>query len=415
MARLVAQAAGILTAIILLLLVISLHLSTNGQILTAFVYTDSGTRYFVLLDTRRNLPYWIHQPVEALRGVYFSPNGRRALIPYGETSQLMRLAIFDLTTQRLIRNIGEYDTCSPSYDALVWSPNSRYVLFDCKPTAAAPGSSGLHIMDYEAQRTWKVASGQFSGLSLWSPNGESLLINGSEILNLSSDIRQHLPPGAWLARWLPDSSHAILVIDDDILFDDGTIISADLSVAPTFFEVSPDGHYLAFVAQEKGLQRLYVVNLTTFERTLLDGGDLKIDAVQRGVWSPDAKWIAVEALNEWGSRDLYLIAPDTNRAYWVAEDAILPIWSPDSTHLAYLALNRSSITGDQLVVWDVASQTVKLTIDDAEQAAWSIDGLVHIRRVFGHSSYVPRQLYINERRILNRNIISFALWGHQHD
>ena len=408
----VVRRLGIFISIVFISLVsLVSQLESNGQTIVAFVYSEADGRYFILTDTTRNITHRIQQPVETLRGVVFSPDGRRALIPYGETSQLLRLAIYDLPTQTVFTNPSSYDTCAPSYDGVLWSPDSSRVVFDCRATAANPQSSGLHMMDFESRQTMQINDSPLTDLTLWSPDAQALMLNGTQVLSFPDMQRRNLPSGVWLAHWMPDSSRLILVIEDDILFDDGEIISEDLSVSPRFFEVSPDGRYLAFVAEQRGLFRLYVVDLITMQRIPIDGGDLKINGVQGGVWSPDSTWIAITTSNDSGSRNLYVVKPDDSQAILVSADGTLPAWS--GHQLAYLQLNSATITGDQLMVVEIPSLTVQLTSDDALDGIWSSEGIVYVQRLFAAAA--TSRLSINNRALLESSIINFAIWEQHHD
>jgi hypothetical protein len=69
---------------------------------------------------------------------------------------------------------------------------------------------------------------------------------------------------------------------------------------------SPDGAKLAFTSSEDGYNRLYTLDLTSGERTMLTRDSFGY----RPAWSPDGKWIAFMSNHIDWNDDIYIIAPD---------------------------------------------------------------------------------------------------------
>jgi WD40 repeat protein len=73
--------------------------------------------------------------------------------------------------------------------------------------------------------------------------------------------------------------------------------------APAF---SPDGSKLVLMSSEDGYNRLYILDLTTNQRTMLTHESFGY----RPAWSPDGKWIAFMSNHVDWNDDIYIIAPD---------------------------------------------------------------------------------------------------------
>ncbi|MFN2399671.1 MAG: hypothetical protein ABR543_13695 [Gemmatimonadaceae bacterium] len=98
---------------------------------------------------------------------------------------------------------------------------------------------------------------------------------------------------------------------------------------------SPDGRLLAFTAQRKGRDVLYLLDVRR-QRTIRRI-DLPLSGVTGPTWSPDAKQIAFTGYKG-GIADLYVIDADGKNMRRLTEDRfgdLQPQWSPDGKMLAF--------------------------------------------------------------------------------
>jgi dipeptidyl aminopeptidase/acylaminoacyl peptidase len=189
---------------------------------------------------------------------------------------------------------------------------------------------------------------------------------------------QYSPDGKQLAYALDlDGSESYHIV----LHDLGTASHIDLTPTSACahqpnFAFSPDGQTLAVLSDEGGQFALYLLSIETGDKKLL------LD-LQRPIWdvswSPDGKWIAVEAEMQASDRGLFVIEVETGKVEQIkANDAALhaqhPAWSPDSRSLVFSAQSGEWF---DIGLYDLETRTVYwLTQDvgDDTSPSWSIDG-----------------------------------------
>jgi dipeptidyl aminopeptidase/acylaminoacyl peptidase len=189
---------------------------------------------------------------------------------------------------------------------------------------------------------------------------------------------QFSPGGKYLAYALdPDGSESYHII----LHNLETGSQADLTPSYAYaqqpnFAFSRDGNRLAILSDERGQFALYLLSIGTGEKKML----LDIRRPLWDVcWSPDGKWIAVEAEMQASDRGIFLVEVETGR-YEQLElngmdlNAQHPAWSPDSNSLAF-----SAQLGEwfDIGLYDMQNREIRwLTHDKGDDTSpcWSLDG-----------------------------------------
>jgi dipeptidyl aminopeptidase/acylaminoacyl peptidase len=212
-------------------------------------------------------------------------------------------------------------------------------------------------------------------LSLLSVRSDPQIVSGIRGAKFSP---QFSPDGKQLAYALDlDGSESYHII----LHDRETGSHTDLTPSSACaqqpnFAFSPDGRTLAILSDENGQFALYLLSVETGQRTLLldlhrPFWDLR--------WSPDGKWIAVEAEMKASDRGIFLVEAGTGRYKQVKENetglnAQHAAWSPDSKFLAF-----SAQLGEWLDIglYEVESDEIRWlteSIGDDTSPCWSRDG-----------------------------------------
>ena len=134
---------------------------------------------------------------------------------------------------------------------------------------------------------------------------------------------------------------------------------------------SPDGAYIAFIAQSEGLH--YEPQETRILTMAADGSDVAVVPNTEGVglyppvWSPDGERLAFTVNEKWPSRIekriLYTVRVDGSELSRIGEVSTLPTWSPDSERLAF-GFNRPTFGGGE---FDPGVYTVRFDGSDARQ------------------------------------------------
>jgi dipeptidyl aminopeptidase/acylaminoacyl peptidase len=142
------------------------------------------------------------------------------------------------------------------------------------------------------------------------------------------------------------------------------------------FVFSPDGKTIAILSDERGQFALYLLSPETGERNLI----LDIHRPLWDVaWSPDGKWIAVEAEMQASDRGILLVEIETGTYRQIESNgtglnAQHPSWSPDSKLLVF-----SAQTGEWLDIGLYEMQTgetrwLTQNSGDDTSPSWSWDG-----------------------------------------
>ena len=110
---------------------------------------------------------------------------------------------------------------------------------------------------------------------------------------------------------------------------------------------SPDGQELAFTAQQRGKDVLYLLDVKT--RKTYKRFDLDLESVTGPSWSPDGKRIVFSG-SSGGITDLYVVNADGSEIRRLTSDKfgdLQPQWSPDGRTIAF-ATDRDSANLDRL-------------------------------------------------------------------
>jgi len=189
-------------------------------------------------------------------------------------------------------------------------------------------------------------------------------------------------------RYSPDGKSIAFALDPDgsesyhiCLYDRHLKSTEDLTPNIGYahqpnFSWSPKGKTLAVLSNEARHFALYLFSIETREKRLLLDLNRPIWDV---TWSPDGKWIAVEA--EWtaSDRSIFILDPVKGNSLQLTHqggflNSAQPAWSPDSKMLAFSGQN-----GDWLKIglYEIESRTVSwITSDPGDKIhpAWSGDG-----------------------------------------
>jgi Tol biopolymer transport system component len=110
---------------------------------------------------------------------------------------------------------------------------------------------------------------------------------------------------------------------------------------------SPDGQILAFTAQQRGKDVLYLLDVTT--RKTYKRFDLDLESVTGPSWSPDGKRLVFSG-SSGGITDLYIVNADGSEIRQITRDKfgdLQPQWSPDGRTIAF-ATDRDSASLERL-------------------------------------------------------------------
>ncbi len=212
---------------------------------------------------------------------------------------------------------------------------------------------------------------------------------------------RYSPDGTRLAYALdPDGSESFHILIHDFASGGDTDLTPNIAFShQPNMSWSPDGRELAVLSDARGQFALYVLPAGGgAARLTLDAGDPCWDAP----WSPDGKWIAVEA--EWHrhERSVFLVNVENGESRQLQQDgrvlnAMHPAWSPDGRTLAF--------SGDPggwygVGLYDVDSESIRwLNQDEAEHTEphWAPDGqrIVYIRTKGADTALVVYELSNN--------------------
>ena len=305
----------------------------------------------------------------------------------------------------------------PGRPEIVWSHDGQHIVF-------SPTYLGIFVVDIAGTRFWSIpentelGSGSYPGnfSPALSPNGSKLAyvtfweygnaeimtanFDGTDVRRLTNDEALDTNPS-----WSPDGRQ--------IAFTTGHYRAANLAVmdadgsnvrllAPSIKLEghpdgqppvwSPDGNWIAFVGQEGSYEEgyrqvLYTVrpdgsDLTELgelalwwwskhetNRKILRGSPTSLPFNKATVWwwSPDGKWITFVGADELGEQDkvrrdlLYTVHPNGSGFNRLAEIHRLPVWSPDSSRLAFIAAEVDADGEEQYALYTVEANGLGLT------------------------------------------------------
>jgi Tol biopolymer transport system component len=118
---------------------------------------------------------------------------------------------------------------------------------------------------------------------------------------------------------------------------------------------SPDGKLLAYVAQTKGKDVLYLLDVARRE-TIRSFEHLPLEGVTSPSWSPDGKQLVFSG-NEGGITDLYVVNADGTGMRQLTHDRngdVQPAWSPDGKTIAFASDRETDFDVLRLARWTIA-------------------------------------------------------------
>ncbi|MCC6259403.1 MAG: S9 family peptidase [Anaerolineales bacterium] len=211
----------------------------------------------------------------------------------------------------------------------------------------------LRIPSVDSSLRFSISPDEKEIVFSWNKSGKwelwRLEIGELEAKELGGEISgskfspKHSPAGKRLAYAIDfdgsESFHIILHnLQNNSLID--LTPSSGYAQQPNF-DFSPDEKTLAILSDENGSFALYLLDIETQEKKLLLDIHRPIWDV---AWSPDGKYIAVEAEAKASAREIYIIEAENGAAKVLSENneslnAQQPAWSADSKSLAFSCEN----------------------------------------------------------------------------
>jgi TolB protein len=134
-----------------------------------------------------------------------------------------------------------------------------------------------------------------------------------------------------------NTNYALVVADSDGFNPQVVARSRESLMSPSW---SPDGRKIAYVSFESGNSQIYVQDLTTGARELVEAHKKGINGAP--AWSPDGSKLAV-ALSFTGHLQLYVLDVGSRHETQLTHDTAIntePVWSPDGQSI-YFTSDRS--------------------------------------------------------------------------
>lgn len=240
------------------------------------------------------------------------------------------------------------------------------------PFAVSPDGSQV-VFSWNKSGTWE----------LWECRGRGL---ENRKLEIGLEGAKSSP------RFSPDGAHLAFAVDLDgsesfhiFLHNLPTGVVKDLTsyfgyAQQPNFDFSPDGKRLALLSDESGSFSLYVLNIETGAKELLLDLQRPIWDVK---WSPDGRFIAVEAEAKASDRAIYIVEAQGGDFFPLRMSSLEtadyanaqhPAWSPDSKSLAFSCENGE---WHNIGLYDVESKEIAWLTDsigDDTQPCWSRSG-----------------------------------------
>lgn len=389
----------IISAICLLMMWIGSSIPTTRVV--AYLYHLNANRHsFGISDIHRRLAVYVPVPFESEWDVFFSPDGKRALMTLDFYSQV-EFYMLDLNTYQLVRFPLGYNTCAPPRETIQWSPNSRHVSFHCRPNTLDSQLNGLHIWDTHTNSIQRLHNPSHLQVMpyTWSPNGSHISFVDNHVVWLSSltsnqtDVILNTASNYLYMTWSPDGKKlAIGKADRLSVYDVETqhIVTAPLlSTAMSVFW-SHNSQWLAMIVQNSGFYTIKTWDMTN--NLLYDIGTNRhpMNSVVDLDWSDDDEWLVVqEDINQATRLAKILITHrDGSQAYRVVSDGRYPRWIPNSQIITYYITQIEQLRyGRDLVMVSldhILSDAIKprLLVRDVLSYAWLPDGqLLSLRSI----------------------------------
>lgn len=233
-------------------------------------------------------------------------------------------------------------------------------------------------------------------------------------------------------HYSPDSKKLAYALDPDgsesyhiVLHDLETGAYTDLTPSSAYahqpnFAFSSDGRRLAILSDERGQFALDLLSIESGERNLLLDLHRPIWDLR---WSPDGKWIVVEAEMEASDRGLFVVEVESGKRKRVGNSpspSALPrgerglnaqqaVWSPDSRFLAF-----SGQSGEwfDIGLYDLETDEIRwLTQDPGDDTSpcWSPDGN---RICWVHADGAVNSLLVSDGQSVKQFLVSAGIHHH---
>ena len=369
------------------------------------------------------------------------PDGQKILLtissPYGEEVRRSDFYVMDPDGENMIN----LNLAQSSEAGATWSPDGKQIVFS---RGLKKGEVSIFVADADGQNQQRLTFEPGWDLApYWSPNGDKIAYrssrdgvqriytvdtDGQNVQQITHRRRKYYTPPAWSpdGRWLAFGagdarSWGIYLIDPQ--GDNETLIMrTELSELTGFAWVSrptwaPDSQHLIYINPESeddvGLMKISV-----------DGGmpmHLKTKGLiywKYPVWSPDGNSLLFSAREEREpfvvevADAIFLMNLDTleSRHFILPDLSIVEsdryvsrlVWAPDGLQLMLSigpVLEGQGVKGvRRLYLIDIASETVKLWMDDATEADWVRPGFVYA--VNPRGKHIATWAQIKTRRAL---------------
>ena len=257
-----------------------------------------------------------------------------------------------------------------------WSPDGEKIAF----LSSRDGGRRIYTMDTHGQNVRQITHGHraFESAPAWSPDGKWLAFG-------SGDDRGW---GIYLVD--PQGGKETRIFHSNVSHLDHSVL-----VRPAW---SPDSQHLIFVAPWEEARREGYAGLI---RIRVDGGIptyLKTEALQQWqdpVWSPDGNTVifsarkqrtpdeeehAIFLMNLTTLESRYFILPGIHELLMESDFAFHRlVWAPDVSQLMVSIgpIERANQEERKLYLIDIASETIRLWMDDASEADWVRPGFVY--------------------------------------
>ena len=346
----------------------------------------------------------------------WSPDGRRILVNISSSVEEEPIDEEDRWADTYVMSPDGDNmmnlTRSPEREgSACWSPDGKQIAFSRRLNE---GGSAIFVMDADGQNQRRLSFEPGTNIvSHWSPDGDriaflSIRDGGRRIYTMDTDgqnVRQIThrrrafesapawsPDGKWLAFGSGDKGGwGIYLVDPQggnetqIFHSNASNLDYSVLGRPAW---SPDSQHLIFVAPWAEAWREGYAGLV---RIRVDGGIptyLKTEELshwESPVWSPDGNTLLFSArkqqkpedaiffINLITSESRHFILPGIHELLMTSDWAFHRlVWSPDGSQLLLSIgpLRREIHWESRLYLIDIASETVRLWMDDASEADW---------------------------------------------